>query len=311
MFPSFVGGKIRLLADPCRLLQDRYGADLQAVLDSETRQNNVPQASAKAQFVPPPAYDELPPVSKPPPSPTSLGHRKHPPAFSRSGDTGHLRPPVSPISPASSQAHRSRESSRPRPASPTILTDEDPIIYLIRETLYASLADVLSLIPSVTALIRTDPARAYFASVSLAALDVAIKAVTLDGDIKGVLGQYVTLEECPDSLKPAMRELGGIARKVREISEEDDSHAMQLIAEGRDAELARETTRMERLRFMLEHGSGSGSGAQEVSGEGRVSPNGSTTQLANRINALAMGLTNLSAFRERQKDVFSILAGVS
>ena len=277
------------------------------MLDSDTRQNNGPQASAKAQFVPPPAYNEPPPTSKPPPSPTSSGRGKHLPASPPSADTGHLRPPVSPMSSPSPQDHQSRESSRSQPASPSILTDEDPIIFLIRETLYASLADVLSLMPSLKALIRTDPARAYFASVSLAVLDVAIKAVTLEGNVKGVLGQYVTFEECPDLLKPAMRELGGIARRVREISEEDDSHAMQLIAEGRDAELAGETTRLERLRSVLEHGSR----AQEGSGEGRVSPNGSTTQLANRINALAMGLTNLSAFKERQNDVFSILAGVS
>lgn len=295
-------------------MQDRYGADLQSVLDSDRRRGDDRQISAKAQFVPPPAYDELPRspphASKCPPSPISPGRDKPPPSLSSPGARGHLRPPVSPTSShaSSSQTPRSREISRERPVSPTILTDEDPIIYLIRETLYASLADVLSMTPSLKGLISFDPARAYFASVSLAVLDVATKAVTPDGDVKGVLGQYVTLEECPDLLKPAMRELDGIARRTREISEEDDNHAMQLVAEGKDAELARETTRMERLCSMLEHGAG----AEEArTFGGRASPNGTTVQLANRINALVMGLMNLSAFRERQNEVFSILAGVS
>jgi hypothetical protein len=284
------------------------------VLDSDRSGGDGRHISVKAQFVPPPAYDEpprSPPHASKRPPPIRPGRDKPLPSLSFSDASGHLRPPVSPASSyaSSSQGHRSRENSRSRPASPTILTDEDPIIYLIRETLYASLADVLGLTPSLKGLIRSDPVRAYFASVSLAVLDVAIKAVTPDGDVKGVLGQYVTFEQCPDLLKPAMRELDGIARTAREITEEDDNHAMQLIAEGKDAELASETTRMERLRLMLEHGAG----AEEATtaGEGRVSPNGTTIQLANRINALAMGLTNLSAFRERQNDVFSILAGVS
>jgi hypothetical protein len=291
-------------------VQDRYGTDLQAVLDSDTRRGNGGPTSAKANFAPPPAYDEV--------QPSSLPNKRSPirdkplsaPASSFSDATGHLRPPVPPSpSYAPSPDHRSGESSRSRSASPTILTDDDPIIYLIRETLYASLADVLSLTPSLRALIRIDPARAYFASVSLAVLGVATKAVTPGGDVKGVLGQYITLEECPDLLKPAMRELGTIARKAQEIVEEDDNHAMELIAEGKDAELAEETTRMERLRLMLEHGAG----AEEarIPGGGLVSPNGTTIQLANRINAVAMSLTNLSAFRERQNNVFSILAGVS
>lgn len=290
-----------------RTFQDRYGSDLQAVLDSERGRTNSHsrRESARAQFVPPPAYDEPPrsaglsPPGRDKPLPVDL--------------SGHLRPPNSPTGSHSSSSHggRSREASRSRPTTPTILTDEDPVIMLIRETLYASLADVLSTTPSLRTLMRTDPARAYFSAVSLAVLDVSSKAVTPEGDVKGVLGQFVTFDECPDLLKPAMRSLDAIARRVREIAEEDDQHAMELIAEGKDDELARSVTRIERLKIMLERGAGAEE-AVSPDGEnrGRVSPNGTTIQLANRINALAIGLTGLAAFRERQNEVFSILAGV-
>lgn len=313
--------------------QDRYGSDLQAVLDSDRRPLNGRQESAKAKFVPPPAYDE-PPLS-PPLSPSRSYQKPLSPKQDKplavSDATGHLRPPLSPTSSshtASSHGRRSGESSRSRPVSPSILTDEDPVIYLIRETLYASLADVLSTTTSLKSIMRSDPARAYFASVSLAVLDVATKAVTPGGDVKGVLGQYVTFDECPDLLKPAMRGLDAIARRAKEIAEEDDQHAMELLTEGKDEELAKTVTRMERLKTMLERGAGaeearspgaggvSGTGGNEEEDDagtnrGRVSPNGTTIELANRINALAMGLTSLAAFRERQNDVFAILGGVS
>jgi hypothetical protein len=105
-------------------------------------------------------------------------------------------------------------------------------------------------------LLKSDPTRAYFASVSLAILDVSSKAVTPSGDVRGVLGQYVTFNKCPDTLKPAMHELDGIAHRIRKVVEEDDQRAMLLLTQGKDEELAQSVTRMERLRRMLERGVG-------------------------------------------------------
>lgn len=277
--------------------------------------------TAKAKFVPPPAYDEPPRSPRTSQRPTSKYEQL--PQAVPSNNGGHLQPPTSPTSSytASSHGRRSAESSRSRPHSPQILTDEDPIIDLIRETLYASIADVLSATQSLRTLIRTDPARAYFAAVALAVLDVATKAVTPSGDVKGVLGQYVTFDDCPDLLKPAMRGLDAIARRAKEIAEEDDQHAMELLVAGKDDELANTVTRMERLKQMLERGAGAeearspgaGNGDEDDAGtnRGRVSPNGTTLELANRVNALTLGLTSLAAFRERQNDVFTILGNVS
>ena len=221
-------------------------------------------------------------------------------------DPTHFAPSPS-RSPSSSRRSLGGYSPGRGPRSPTILADSDPVIDFIRETLYAALADVLALASSLRALMRTDPTRAYFGAVSLAVLEVSTTAVTPAGDVQGVLGQQIMFDECPDPLKPIMRELAVIATQVRKISEEDDEHAMQLLAEGRDEELAASVTRMDRLKRMLERGVG----AEEAeSPNGRtMSLKGTTIQLANKINALALRMTQLPAFRERQTDIFKIVSG--
>jgi len=121
-------------------------------------------------------------------------------------------------------------------------------------------------------------------------LEVSLTAVTNDGDVRGVLGTDVRYDDCPAPLKSFMRELDGIARRAREISEEDDQAAMELLAEGRDEELANRLTRMDRLKQMLERGVGYEERASPLARQdnGRISPNGTTIHLANRINALAL-----------------------
>jgi len=68
------------------------------------------------------------------------------------------------------------------------------------------------------------------------------------------------------------------------------------------------TPRLERARFLLEHGAGydmtNSDGARRWSAEGRV------VLFTNRINAHALTVTRLPQFRERQDDVFRVLAGV-
>ncbi|KAF8339923.1 uncharacterized protein EI90DRAFT_3038356 [Cantharellus anzutake] len=220
-----------------RSFQNRYGADLQAVLDANPASSG--KGTGRAKFVPPPSYyeddeDKVPPISE--------SVRRSTPSGSR---------------------------------SPSILNEDDPTIDFIP--------------------------RAYFAAVSLAVVEVSTTAVTPAGDVEGVLGQYILYDECPDPLKPLMRELAGIAARVKEVEVEDDKRAMDLIAQGRDEELAASVTRMERLQAMLRRG---------VGVEGRsMSPNGTTIQLANKINGLALRLVQLPAFMERQNDVFGIVSG--
>ncbi|EGN98749.1 hypothetical protein SERLA73DRAFT_181379 [Serpula lacrymans var. lacrymans S7.3] len=211
-------------------------------------------------------------------------------------------PPVydpSPISPSSSK------TSFGRSPSPTILTANSPAIEFIRETLYASLADVLERTPSLRRLLKRDPSRAYFASVSFAILDVAVTAVTPTGAVMGVLGKELTLEECPKELQPFMAELAAIGNAAREMEEEDDEVAMRCAERGDDIP----EPRLDRVRKVLEGGVGYQEG-REREGQGRRSVEGRAVAFTNRINALGLGISKIKAFRDRQADVFKVLAGI-
>jgi len=182
---------------------------------------------------------------------------------------------------------------------------DSPAIEFIRETLYASLGDVLERLPSLRRLLRRDPPRAYFASVSFAILDVASTAVTPDGAIIGVLGKPLTLEDCPRPLKPFMTELAQIGRQAKQMEEEDTQAAVELAQQGKEIPLSR----LDRVRRLLEEGIGGEHNLRETR-EGRRSVEGRTVAFTNRINALSLGMTRLKPFRERQEAVFKVLAGI-
>jgi hypothetical protein len=275
-----------------RSFQDRYASDLQAALDSGTTPSSP--SSKRAAFVPPPSYDASP-TSSAQSSPRSSvdGHLHASPQYAN-----HDLPPQSPtfLSPSS--------GFPPRTPSPTKLASNSPAIEFIRETLYASLADALDQQPSLRNLLKTDPPRAYFASVAFAVLDVATNSMTPDGAVIGVLGTPLTLEKCPPELRPFMAELAAIGHAARELAEEDDAIAMKHAARGEEIP----PTRMDRVRLMLEQGVGYAMGRR--SQEGRRSVEGRAVSFTNRVNALSLGMTKLKAFRERQDDVFKVLAGI-
>ncbi|KAF9457963.1 hypothetical protein BDZ94DRAFT_1227077 [Collybia nuda] len=284
-----------------RSFQDRFASDLQAALDSGT--NPGSPMSKKASFVPPPLYDPSPNTSPtasprssidsrlPPPSPQYATHNIPPQSSS------HLSP-----YPSSSG---SASGFPPRSPSPSILAPDSPAIEFIRETLYASLADALERQPSLRALLKRDPPRAYFASVAYAILDVATTAVTPEGSIVGVLGQPLTLADCPKELRPFMAELAAIGQQAKEVEDEDNKTAMDCAQRGEDIP----PSRMDRVRLMLEEGVGYAQGRRDAE-EGRRSVEGRAVAFTNRINALSLGMTRLKAFRERQEDVFKVLAGI-
>ena len=147
---------------------------------------------------------------------------------------------------------------------------------------------------------KSDPPRAYFASVAFAILDVATRPVTRSGGIRGVMGQELTVEKCPEELKEFMIEFVAIGSAVAKCKSEDDANAIEIISRG---EVPPEPV-MERTRKVLERGVG------HNRSEGRMSVEGRALTLANRINALALEMTRLEAFRERQHDVFSVLSAL-
>ena len=298
-----------------RTFQDRYAHDLQAAIDA----GSTSSLHIKASFVPPPGYED-----ERPPSPPS-------------------RPPRSPRSPKSPKVPASPGTSTtylnplppPDPHSPTILLPTAPAIEFIRETLYAALADVLEQIPSIRQVLRTNPSRAYFSAVALAILEVATYSTDRDEHnptIRGVLGKSLSLSECPVELQPFMKELCAIGRQARDMIEEDSVASVQALQHDKELPFPR----LERARSILEGGVGHayndtmdsrGFGEQDHhSRRSEDSPSHNTNitdprrrttstenravAFANRINALALGMTRLKAFKERQEMVFKVLIGV-
>ncbi|KAL4249325.1 hypothetical protein ABKN59_007033 [Abortiporus biennis] len=313
-----------------RTFQDRYANDLQAAIDA----GDSSGLQIKASFVPPPSYD-IP--SSPPASSSSASSfrssKPHSPQHSH-------RPPLPPKLSVANSSSSSRSSVLSSPGSsvvslsplpsssdvhsPTILTSASPAIELIRETLYAALADVIERIPSIRRIIALNPPRAYFAAVAFAILDVSLSSTSKDTDepsIRGVLGQALTLSECPPELQPFMKELCSIGRTAREIEEEDTLAAVEALQHGKEPLVPR----LDRVRDILEGGVGHvyndtmNRSKESLPVDARsADPRRRTTStenravaFANRINALALGMTKLRAFRERQEMVFKVLVGVS
>ena len=138
-------------------------------------------------------------------------------------------------------------------------TPTSPAIELIRETLYAALADVLESTPSLTPLLNTDPPRAYFGAVALAILSISTSSSPSadnnnnsrnsdDSVVLGVRGVPLKLSDCPAPLRPLMSEFSAIGREATHI-EEEDTMAIRLVQEGREGEVA--VPQLERARLLL------------------------------------------------------------
>jgi len=102
-----------------------------------------------------------------------------------------------------------------------------------------------------------------------------------------------------------MGEFSAIGREAAHIAEEDTMEAIRLVQDGREGEVA--VPRLERVPLLLKKGVG-----YDVDGVngGRLSAEGRAVAFANRANALALGMTRLPQFKERQDKVFKVLAGV-
>lgn len=259
-----------------RSFQDRYASDLQAALDAGS---NGATLKVKTSFVPPPAYDS------PPSSDVKYG-AKH---GSRSASPASAFPPRTP--------------------SPLLFPHNSPALERIRQILYAALGDVLAGNAALGRLLKWDPPRAYFASVALAILEVGTRAVQSDGSIDGGVSMQLTLSECPDALKPLMVELGDIGKQAKKIRQEDTEAAIEAAQRGEEPTVPR----LDHLRRMLQEGVGCDRGTNARHGEHlsrRDSVEGRTVAFSNRINTLALKISKIKTFRERQSEVFEILSAV-
>jgi hypothetical protein len=325
-----------------RSFQDRYASDLQAALDAGAGPNSM-----KTSFVPPPVYAPSPPLNVPlrsipvpQPSPgllsssiprsatsSSPSRRSPSPSLiqpspgllsssiprSATSSSPSRRSPSPSLQPSpgllSSSIPRSATSSSPsrRSPSPSLFPQDSPAIEFIRETLYASLADVLEHQPSLRQLLKRDPPRAYFASVAFAILDVSINSMNSDGSVIGILNKVLTVSECPRELQPFMIELSAIGQQAKLMDDEDNQHAMNLAQQGRSDDIP--LSRLDRVRLMWEKGVGYDHDHDDAAG-GRRSVEGRAVAFANKVNALGLALTKLKPFKERQEYVFKVLGGI-
>ena len=142
--------------------------------------------------------------------------------------------------------------------------------------------------------------------------------------VTGALGATLTLTQCPRELRPFMHEIGMIGRVAREMDDEDSLHAVELLSSS-NSHIELPPPRMERVKRILERGVAGETRRRsrddddtddddlEQMGEEvdpRRSVEGRAIAFANRINSLALGMTKLRAFRERQEEVFKVLASV-
>jgi hypothetical protein len=171
---------------------------------------------------------------------------------------------------------------------------------------------VLASTPRLHAQLTRDPPRAYYGSVALAILAVGARSVAADsstsdadgGAVWLVRGRRLTVAECPAPLRPLMREFVAVGVEAARIEEEDTMAAIALVQEGREVPVLR----LERARLLLE--CGVGYDVQEGEESGRRSAEGRAVAFANRVNALALSMTRLPQFKERQAEVFRVLAAV-
>lgn len=107
----------------------------------------------------------------------------------------------------------------------------------------------------------------------------------------------------------AVRRERNSGKQAKDIREQDDITAVECVSHGKEIP----ESLMDRTYAVLEGGIGYRNGRESVDGGSRRrtrSIEGRAVAFANRINALSLGMTRLKAFRERQGDVFKVLAGV-
>ncbi|BGP53882.1 hypothetical protein JCM8202_006075 [Rhodotorula sphaerocarpa] len=259
-----------------RTFQIRFQADLQSSVAGPTAPAGLPAARGS----PPVAYEP-------------------PPLYSAEGGSDRSR---------TSKDLGSQSRSVTGAGEAHLSGQEAEHLAVIRETLYGALADVLVTTPSILRMLAQGPewtAKAFFASTCLAILEVALVRVTAEGVRAVNLGRgsprVIGIRETPAHLRPFLSRLVEVSQAVRALAEEDDARAVREATEGVQ-QLS--PPRLDLLRTRLSEGVG-------ANATGSESEMGQIALLANGINGLALGMTSLPAFQERQAQAFQILMSVT
>ncbi|BGP37932.1 hypothetical protein JCM10449v2_001859 [Rhodotorula kratochvilovae] len=261
-----------------RTFQTRFRNDLQAALDSAVRPRTCTDSERpRASYEPPPMYIEGEPTEE------------------------------------TKRAHQDLAARDAPETNAGAVSDAEGVenLGIIRETLYSALADVMVETPSILAMLARGPEwapKAFFASTALAILDVALTRIDQHGVRPVHLGRgspkVIGLHETPPYLRRFLGSLIEVSQAVRALAEEDDARAVREATEGVEHLTP---PRLDRLKERL----ALGVGAEETLESSRSSTDGQVAALANAINQLALGMTSLPAFRERQAQAFQVLMSVT
>ncbi|GAA5945838.1 hypothetical protein JCM3775_001901 [Rhodotorula graminis] len=175
---------------------------------------------------------------------------------------------------------------------------------LIRETLYAALGDVMVETPAILSMLArgADYApQAFFASTALAILDVALTRVDEHGVRPVHMGHgsptRIGLRDTPPYLRPLLGGLVELSQASRALQDEDDARAVREATEGVEQLTP---PRLDQLRERL------------VQGVGATEEEDVQVQaIANGVNQLALGMSSLPAFRERQAQALQVLVAIT
>ncbi|THH27320.1 hypothetical protein EUX98_g6863 [Antrodiella citrinella] len=321
-----------------RTFQDRYANDLQAALDA----GNSTSLRVKASFVPPPTYDDAPssPALSVRTSSSTLSPLPSGKSFSSSSSTSPSSKSFSPIPPSPSSPGRSILTED----SPAIEFIRETLYAALGDVLerVPALRRLLRRDPG-----RAYFASVAFAILDVASYSTYHE--NGDPAIRGVMGTPLRLSMCPPELKPFMVELCAIGEAVKEIDNEDSLASVDAMRHGKDLPIPRMDRVRDILEGGVghaynrrssrpqhhghghshSHSASSNGSARGSNGSARgsdeydpldtratdprrrtTSTEGRAVAFANRINALALGMTRLRAFRERQEAVFKVLIGV-
>ncbi|GAA6062057.1 hypothetical protein JCM10212_005042 [Sporobolomyces blumeae] len=272
-----------------RTFQLRLQSDLNAALDSSVRPRSSGDSDrpSRASFEPPPMYSEGRPTEE-----TKRAYAR----FS-SNDL------------ADGSGRRGRSSMEETGAVRIVEQEEN--LNVIRETLYSAFADAIVETPAILEQLSrgTDWApRAFFASTCLAILEVALSRVDTHGvrvvDMGRRAPKVIGIAETPPYLRPFLGKLVELSQAVQALAAQDDERAIEQATSGT---IPTSAPRIEQLRARLAGGVGSQRGLEPDDREGEQQ----LSSLANAINEMALGMSSLPAFRERQTEAFKVLVSIT
>ncbi|KAG8814626.1 hypothetical protein FRC17_001038 [Serendipita sp. 399] len=211
------------------------------------------------------------------------------------GPSGSISPPaLAPITPPSTSLTNGKSSLSPNPPGDE---QENPDLVAIQETMYGAMIDALAS-EALQPVIAKDAKRAYFSAVCLAVLNVGMTLQPESNDTPNLItmmSREIRLTDLPGAYKTCFTQLAAIGREARKLRQDDDERAIAYVARGK----ALPEPRIGRVQKLLERGVGYVGPDGRIRGTSNSSGGtGRSREFTGKINALALDIMKLHAFRE-------------